>query len=96
MNILTTVPASYFPFNKLVYIMESFHYSSIAYGNIRISGGGKSGQLEFQNSSGDWGAVCKDGFDDDAGDVACRQLGYTQSSDIYTYTQYVADHYCYV
>ena len=54
------------------------------YGNIRISGGGDDGQLEFYD--GRWGAVCTDGFDDDAGDVACKQLGYLQSSNVYTYS----------
>ena len=61
---------------------------SIDNGDLQISGGDKSGQLQFDRGSGDWGtgAVCKDGFDDYAGDVACRQLGYAQSSDVYTYT----------
>ena len=60
-----------------------YSYFSIAYyGDLRINGGGKSGQLEFYYYG--WGAVCKDGFDDDAGDVACRQLGYVRSSDVYT------------
>ena len=57
----------------------------IAYGDLRIRGGTESGQLEFDSGYGDWGAVCKDGFDDDAGDVACRQLGYVRADDVYTY-----------
>ena len=59
---------------------------SIDNGDLQISGGGKSGQLQFNRGSVDWDAVCKDGFDDNAGDVACRQLGCAQSSDVYTYT----------
>ena len=58
----------------------------IAYGDLRISGGTDSGQLEFDSGYGDWGAICTSGFNDDAGDVACRQLGYIQSSDVYTYS----------
>ena len=57
------------------------------YGDVRISGGGKSGQLEFYNGSL-WGAISTSGFGYRAGNVACRQLGYRGSSDIYTYTQY--------
>jgi len=49
---------------------------------VRISGGGDSGRLEFKLSNGTWGTVCSQGFDDDAGDVACKQLGYLRSSDI--------------
>ena len=67
--------------------MLFLHYVA-GYGDLRINGGGKSGQLEF-NRIGYWGAVCSDGFDDDAGDVACRQLGYLRSSDVYVYEEYV-------
>ena len=63
--------------------------SYVAFGDLRISGGGKSGRLEFRRSSGSWVSVCRYGFDDDAGDVACRQLGYIQSTDVYTYDGYV-------
>ena len=57
----------------------------IVYGNIRISGGGTVGKLEFQNVSGEWGAVCITGFDADAGAVTCTQLGYEECSGVYTY-----------
>ena len=50
-----------------------------------MHGGADSGRLEFNNGYNDWGAVCTTGFDDDAGDVACRQLGYVRASDVYTY-----------
>jgi len=72
----------------------SFYYFSIAYvyGDVRISGGGKNGKLEFQDSNGVWGSICTNGFDDDAGDVACRQLGYLQASNVYTYSsRYIPD-----
>jgi len=65
--------------------MFIYHTVSIAYGDLRISGGGKDGKLEFQVSYGDWRSICTDGFDDEAGDVACRQLGYVQSKDVYAY-----------
>ena len=61
-------------------------YLFIAFGDLRIYEGGDSGQLQIQNSDGQWGAICDTGFDDDAGDVACRQLGYVQSSDVYSKT----------
>ena len=59
---------------------------SIDNGELQIwfSKGGKN--LASDRGSGDWGTICKDGFDDDAGDVACKQLGYVQFSDVYTYT----------
>ena len=56
---------------------------------MRISGGGDSGRLEFKLSNGTWGTVCSQGFDDDAGDVACKQLGYLRSSDILDSSQLV-------
>ena len=59
------------------------------YGDLRISGGGSSGRLEIQNKAGRWGTICIRGFDDDAGDVACSQLGYDESSHVYT-DKYVA------
>ena len=61
-------------------------YLSIALGDLRIREGGNSGQLEIQSSSSEWSAICDTGFDDDAGDVACRQLGYIQSSDVHSYS----------
>ena len=60
-----------------------FSIESYDYGVLRISSEGKFGQLEFYNGS-NWGAVCTNGFNDDAGDVACRQLGYGRSSNIYS------------
>ena len=57
------------------------------FNNIRISNGNR---LEVQYSTDDhlsfWGTICSGGFDDDAADVACRQLGYVQSSDVYSYS----------
>ena len=57
---------------------------------MRISGGGKSGRLEIQNKAARWGTICSRGFDKDAGDVACSQLGHDGSSRVYTDNEYVA------
>ncbi|XP_065916105.1 macrophage scavenger receptor types I and II-like [Dysidea avara] len=59
-----------------------------SYGDLRIYGGGDSGRLEFRLDNGTWGTVCNEGFDDDAGDVACIQLGYRQSSDVFLSQQF--------
>ena len=55
------------------------------YGDLRINGDGDSGRLEFKRSDGSWGTVCDDGFDNDAGDVACRQLGYKRLGSVNKY-----------
>ena len=60
------------------------YFSTVYYGELRISGGSESGRLEFYDGS-KWGAVCTNGFGDVAGGVACRQLGYEKSSGVYTY-----------
>ena len=52
-------------------------------GTLRIIGSKRSGQLQYYNGT-NWGDVCRNGFDDEAGDVACRQLGYLRSSHVYT------------
>ena len=62
-------------------------YSPIAQGDIRISGGGKSGLLQFDKGDDDWGAACGFGFYDHAGSLACAQLGYEGSSDVFTYSE---------
>ena len=58
--------------------------AAVKHGAIRIVGSSRSGKLQFYNGR-EWGSVCINGFDDDAGDVACRQLGYLRSSDVYIY-----------
>ena len=68
---------------------NSCTYNLLEYGDLRISGGGSSGRLEIQDRSGRWGTICDSGFDDNAGDVACSQLGYDRSSDVYTDRKYV-------
>ena len=57
------------------------------YGDLRLTEGGSDsdGALEFDTGDRDWTPICKSGFDNDAGDVACKQLGYKQSSDLTTY-----------
>ena len=65
---------------------NSSYFIIAYYGELRIVGGGKSGQLEFNNGYYSWGAICTTGFDDAAGDVACRQLGYVQADEVYTYS----------
>ena len=69
-------------FTIIIWWIISF---SIALGDIHITEGGSHGRLEFQDDDGSWGTVCKDGFNDDAGDVACDQLGYIRATDVYTY-----------
>ena len=61
---------------------------------MRIYEGGDSGRLDFQLGDGRWGTVCKNGFDDDAGDVACDQLGYLRADDVYTYAKCVNSIVC--
>ena len=51
--------------------------------------GGRSGVLELALETYGYVLVCSHGFDDDAGDVACRQLGFVQSSDIFTSHNYM-------
>ena len=76
--------------NSEIFIMSishGFHFI-LEYGDLRINGGGSSGRLEIEDRSGRWGTICDYGFDDDAGDVACSQLGYDRSSDVYTNRKY--------
>ena len=61
------------------------YLSTASFGDVRITNGGDSGRLEFRGSNSLWGAVCRNGFDDDAADVACRQLDYVRANDVYTY-----------
>ena len=59
--------------------MLGYMYDFLGYGDLRISGGGSYGTLEFRNYSA-WGYVCSGGFYSSAATVACRQLGYTSGS----------------
>ena len=52
-------------------------YGFLGYGDLRISGGGSSGLLEFRQNYSTWGYVCSNGFYSSAATVACQQLGYT-------------------
>ena len=57
------------------------------YGDLRIEGGGDSGRLEFKDYDGGWGTVCDHGFDREAGDVACKQMGYRRSDEVLDHQQ---------
>ena len=57
-------------------------HTYIAYGDLRNNG--SHNILEFQDHSGVWAPICKAGFHDDDGNVACWQLGYRESSSIYS------------
>ena len=61
---------------------------SVGYGDIRI-GEGDYGELMFEDRDDNWKAVCNNGFDDNAGDVACKQLGFKRSTGVYVYSEYV-------
>ena len=50
---------------------------------MKIYEGGKSGGLLFEDDGRI--PICEDGFDDDAGRVACRQLRYGPYSGLLTY-----------
>ena len=56
---------------------------STDYGDLKIYKGGKSGGLLFEDE--DWIPICENGFDDNAGVVACRQLGYESYSGLLSY-----------
>ena len=59
----------------------------LEYGDLRLVEGDDrySGALEFNTGDGDWIPICESGFNDDAGDVACKQLGFKESDDLTTY-----------
>jgi len=48
----------------------------VGYGDLRINSGSNGGILEIQIGDGIWGTVCSSGFDQNAANVACKQLGY--------------------
>ena len=60
---------------------------SAGYGEVRIEGGGESGRLEFKDNGGEWGTVCDHGFDREAGDVACKQMGYRRCDKVLDHQQ---------
>ena len=53
------------------------------YGDLRINGSGRAGKLQFQDDHGNWSSLCITGFNDYAGDVACKQLGYKRFTNFY-------------
>ena len=60
-------------------------YFSTDYGDLKYDDDSDSVVLEFDAGNGDWIPICRDGFDDNAGDVACKQLGHERSSELSTY-----------
>ena len=77
---------NYSSYSYSVAVMTTVIVFIANYGDLRIVGGCDSGQLQFDTGSNNWGAICTTGFDDEAGDVACRQLGYVRPTDVYTYS----------
>lgn len=63
----------------MIYVNFDVHHY-VEYGDVRISGGGSYGRLEFRQSDGTWGTICNRGFNDKAAEVACNQLGYDGSN----------------
>ena len=56
---------------------------------VRLAGGTSNleGRVEVL-VSGQWGTICDPQFDRNDGNVVCRQLGFSESRDIYTYSQF--------
>ena len=63
---------------------DYLEYGYVGYGDLRRYG---FNRVEFRLSNYTWGSVCGYGFDYNAAQVACRQLGYDQNSDMFYYTQ---------
>ena len=59
-------------------IYSEYIIVATGYGDLWLNG--SNNILEFQLSDGTWGTVCIRGFDDDAADTACKQLGYQSES----------------
>ena len=59
-------------------------YGFVGYGDLRIHGGRRNGRLEFRYSKYTWKSVCGRGFDYEAAQVACRQLGYDYCKGYHT------------
>ena len=43
--------------------------------------------------NGEWGTVCDDGFDLNAGDIVCRQLGFNHAIEFYSGTSHFEQAY---
>ena len=61
---------------ELTITYDYLEYGYVGYGDLRTYGYYGDKRLEFRLSNYTWGSVCGLGFDYNAAQVACRQLGY--------------------
>ena len=62
-----------------------FHLAACKLGHIRLRGGSTAhdGQVEICNSNQVWSSVCATGWGDSDAQVACTQLGYSSSGELW-------------
>ena len=61
--------------------MKSNEYFSV---RVRLGGSGSSnirGYVEGLGTNGEWGGICKDGFDINDANVICRMLGFSLAKE---------------
>ena len=85
---------------RYAYIISKITTASVVYlkgcthGSIRLRGGSTSmnGRVEVC-LNGDWGTVCDDGWSTIDANIACRQLGFSNSSrTFYDLSMNINDH----